>query len=171
LTLAGSGPASTFQIGFEVLKRAANVNMTFVPFPGGAPAINALLGGHVTAMFGTYSSASEHVKAGKLRALATASRTRLEALPDVPTVDELGFRDYEVDLWYGLVAPARTPKESISQLADWLTAAMQVPEVRAKLAVQGLDPATMCGADFGVLLRMQYDDYGRIIREANIRAE
>jgi tripartite-type tricarboxylate transporter receptor subunit TctC len=171
LTLAGSGPASPFQIGFEVLKRAANVNMTFVPFPGGAPAINALLGGHVTAMFGTYSTASEHVKAGKLRALATASRTRLEALPDVPTVDELGFRDYEVDLWYGLVAPARTPKESISQLADWLTAAMQVPEVRAKLAVQGLDPATMCGADFGVLLRMQYDDYGRIIREANIRAE
>ena len=101
LTLAGSGPASPFQIGFEVLKRAANVNMTFVPFPGGAPAINALLGGHVTAMFGTYSTASEHVKAGKLRALATASRTRLEALPDVPTVDELGFRDYEVDLWYG----------------------------------------------------------------------
>ena len=171
LTLASSGPASPFQIGFEILKRAANVDMTFVPFSGGSPAINALLGGHVTATLGTYSLASEHTKAGKLRALAAASRARLEALPDVPTVQEFGFRDYEVEIWYGLVAPARTPTESLSQFADWFTAAMKAPEVRAKLAVQGLDPAVMCGADFGALLRKQYDDYGRIIREANIRVE
>jgi tripartite-type tricarboxylate transporter receptor subunit TctC len=171
LTVASSGPASPFQIGFEILRRAANVNMTFVPFFGGPPAINALLGGHVTATFGTYSSASEHVKTGKLRALAAASRVRLEALPDVPTVQEFGYRDYEVEIWYGLVTPARTPKESISQFAGWFTAAMQAPEVRAKLAVQGLDPAVMCGADFGALLRKQYDEYGRIIREANIRVE
>jgi tripartite-type tricarboxylate transporter receptor subunit TctC len=171
LTLASSGPASPFQIGFEILKRAANVDMTFVPFPGGAPAINALLGGHVTATLSTYSAVSEHVKAGKLRVLAPASRARLDALPDVPTVHELGYRDYEVDIWYGLVAPKKTPKEIISQLAAWFTAAMQVPVVRAKLALQGLDPAAMCGADFGALLRKQYDDYGRIIREANIKAE
>jgi tripartite-type tricarboxylate transporter receptor subunit TctC len=170
-SLAASGPASPFQIGFEVLKRAADVRITFVPFPGGAPAVNALLGGHVTSTFGTYSIVSEHVKAGKLRVIAVASRTRLDALPDVPTVRELGYRDYEVDIWYGLVAPARTPKESIVELAGWLTAAMQVPEVRAKLAVQGLDPATMCGADFSALLRKQFDEYGQIIREANIKAE
>jgi tripartite-type tricarboxylate transporter receptor subunit TctC len=171
LTLASSGPASPFQIGFEILKRAANVNMTFVPFPGGAPAVNALLGGHVTSTLTTYSTTSEHFNAGKLRAIAVASRTRLEALPHVPTVDEQGYRDYEVDIWYGLVAPARTPKEIIAQLADWLTAAMEISEVRAKLAVQGLTPAAMCGADFGALLRKQYDEYGRIIREANIKAE
>jgi len=171
LSLAASGPASPFQIGFEVLKRAADVRITFVPFPGGAPAVNALLGGHVTSTFGTYSIVSEHVKAGKLRVIATGSRTRLEALPDVPTVRELGYRGYEVDIWYGLVAPARTPKESIAELAGWLTAAMQVPEVRAKLAVQGLDPATMCGADFSALLRKQFDEYGQIIRDANIKAE
>jgi tripartite-type tricarboxylate transporter receptor subunit TctC len=171
LTLAASGPASPFQIGFEVLKRAANANMTFVPFPGGAPAINALLGGHVTATFSTYSIVSEHVKAGNLRVLASASRVRPDALLNVPTVQELGHPDYEVDIWYGLVAPARTPKEIISKLAEWSTAAMRVPDVRAKLSLQGLDPAPMCGADFGALLNKQYEEYGRIIREANITAE
>lgn len=171
LTLAASGPASPFQIGFEILKRAANVNMTFVPFQGGAPAVNALLGGHVTSMFSAFFPVSEHLKTGKLRALATASFARLEALPDVPIVQEFGFRGYEVDIWYGIVAPTNTPKEAISQLADWFAGAMEVHEVRAKLGVQGLDPAVMCGADFGALLRKQYDDYGHIIREANIRAE
>ena len=145
--------------------------MTFVPFSGGAPAINALLGGHVTSTFSVYFTVSEHVKAGKLRVLAIASATRLEALPDVPTVQEVGYRDYEVDIWYGLVTPARTPKETISELTAWFTAALQVGEVRAKLAVQRLDPAPMCGADFSALLRKQYDEYGRIIREANIKAE
>ena len=171
LTLAASGPASPFQIGFEVLKRTADVNITFVPFPGAAPVVNALLGGHVTAMLTTYSSAAENLKAGRLRALVAASRARLEALPEVPTVQEFGYRDYEVDIWYGLVAPAKTPKDSISQLADWFTEAMQVPEVRNKLAAQGLDPAALLGADFAALLRRQHDEYGRIIREANIRAD
>ena len=70
-----------------------------------------------------------------------------------------------------MVAPAKTPKERISQLAGWFTAAMKVPEVKAKLAVQGLYPVGICGADFGALIRKQYDEYGRIIREANIKAE
>jgi tripartite-type tricarboxylate transporter receptor subunit TctC len=86
-------------------------------------------------------------------------------------VQEFGYRDYEVDIWYGLAAPAKTPKESLAQLADWFTAAMQVPEARARLALQGLDPAEMCGTDFAALIRKQYSDYGRIIREANIKAE
>ena len=76
-----------------------------------------------------------------------------------------------MDIWYGLVAPVKTPKESISQLADWFTVAMQVREVRTKLAVQRLDPAAMCGVDFATLLCQQYNEYGRIIREANIKAE
>ena len=83
----------------------------------------------------------------------TASSARLAALPDVPIVQEFGYRDYEVDIWYGLAAPAKTPKESLAQLADWFTAAMQVPEARARLALQGLDPAEMCGTDFAALMR------------------
>jgi tripartite-type tricarboxylate transporter receptor subunit TctC len=171
LTVASVGPASALQIAFEMLKRAANVDMTFVPYPGVAPAINALLGEHVTSVFASYSTASEQLKAGKLRALATPARTRIELLPEVPTVDELGYKDYELDYWFGALAPAKTPKEKVSQLAGWFTAALQAPEFRAKLAPLGLLPVGMCGAEFAALLRKQYDDFGQVIREANIKAE
>jgi tripartite-type tricarboxylate transporter receptor subunit TctC len=171
LTLASVGPATAQHIGFERLKRAANVDMTYVPYSGGAPAINALLGGHVTAVFAEYAPLAEHIKAGTLRAIATSSRTRIEQLPEVPTVAESGYKDYEVDLWWSLFAPANTPKAIISRLTSWFTAAIQVPEVKARLAAQGFSPVGMCGAEFGSLLRRQYDDYGRIIREANIKAQ
>jgi len=105
--------------------------------------------------------------AGKLRALATPARTRIEALPDVPTVAQSGYKDYEVEVWFGLVAPANTPKKTVSELAGWFTAALRVPEVKAKLATLGLYPVGMCGADFGAFLRKQYDEFGRAIRESN----
>jgi tripartite-type tricarboxylate transporter receptor subunit TctC len=168
LTVAGSG---FFFIAFEMLKRAANLNMTFVPYPGAAPAVTALLGAHVTSLFTDYPTLAEQLKAGKLRALATGSRTRAEALPDVPTVAESGYKDYDVEQWFGVSAPAKTPKETVSQLVGWFTTAPQVPEVKAKLAVQGLYPVGICGADFGAFIRKQYDAYGHAIREANIKAE
>jgi tripartite-type tricarboxylate transporter receptor subunit TctC len=171
LTLASSGPASPYQIGFEILKRVANVNMTFVPFPGGVPAVNALLGGHVTSALTTYTTTGEHFVSGKLRPIAIASLTRAQELPNVPTVEEQGYKGYEVGIWYGLVAPAGTPKDTIARLTDWLTTAMNDHEVRAKLAVQGLSPGPMCGGDFANLLRKQYDEYGRVIHEASIKAE
>jgi tripartite-type tricarboxylate transporter receptor subunit TctC len=171
LTMASFGPATAFQIGVEMLKRAANVNMTFLPYPGVAPAVNALLGEHVTSVLASYSTASEQLKAGKLRALATAARARIELLPDVPTVAESGYKDYELDYWLGMLAPALTPKEKISQLAGWFTAALHAPEFRTKLAPLGLFPVGMCGAEFAALLRKQYDEFGRIIRDANIKTE
>ena len=171
LTLAAPGPASIQQIAFEMLKRAAKVDMTFVPYPGGASPVNALLGEHVMSVLISYSTVSEQLKAGKLRALATVSRTRIEALPEVPTVAESGYKGFEVENWFGLFAPAKTLKATVSQLAGWFSAALQAPEVKAKLVVQGLYPVGMCGAAFGALVRKQYDDFGRVIREANIKAE
>jgi tripartite-type tricarboxylate transporter receptor subunit TctC len=112
-----------------------------------------------------------YVKAGTLRALATLSMARIETLPDVPTVAESGYANYGVDHWNGVFAPAKTPKETVFQLAGWFTAAMQVPEVRAKLVAQGLFPVGMCGADFTALIHKQYEEFGRVIREANIKAE
>ena len=145
--------------------------MTFVPYPGGATVVTAVLGEHVTSALSDYPGAAEQLKAGKLRALAVAAETRIGALPDVPTVAEAGYKDSESDLWFGLAAPAKTPKQTISELADWFTAAMQAPDVKAKLAIQGLYPVGMCGMDFARYLRKQYDDFGRIIREANIKAD
>jgi tripartite-type tricarboxylate transporter receptor subunit TctC len=171
LTLASSGPGTSFHIAAEALKRVANIDLIYVPYPGDPPAISALLGGHVTSVFANYATVIEHLNAGKLRALATGSRSRIESLPELATFAELGYKDYEVENLFGVVAPSKTPKETISQLIAWCTAALQVPDVTAKLAVQGLFPVAMCGADFAAHIRKQYDDYGRAIREANIKAE
>jgi tripartite-type tricarboxylate transporter receptor subunit TctC len=171
LTLASVGPATTQHIAIEVLKRMANVNMTYVPFSGDAPAANALLGEHVTAAVITYPSVAEQLKSGKLRALATASQARVELLPDVPTVAESGYQNYQADTWYGAVAPVKTPQESVSHLAGWFSSALQAPAVRPKLVAQGLFPVGTCGSDFAAHLRKQFEEYGRAIREANIKAE
>jgi tripartite-type tricarboxylate transporter receptor subunit TctC len=164
-------PASPSQFVFETFKRAANVDMTFVPYPGGAPAINALLGGHLTFIVTPYAGISEQLKAGRLRPLAVHSQMRIEALPDVPTLGELGYNTFNGEVWNGLVAPAKTPKETISRLADWFSAALRVPDVAEKLAALGQHPLGLCGADFAAFLHKQYDEYGRVIREANIKAE
>jgi tripartite-type tricarboxylate transporter receptor subunit TctC len=171
LTVAGVGPASTVHIAFEVLKRKAGVDMTFVPFPGPPPAVSALLGGHVRSIFVPYPAVQVQLKTGVLRALATSSPTRIEALPDVPTVAEAGYQGYDMDVWFGVVAPAKTPKETTATLARWFNAALSAPGVGSKLVVQGLYPVGTCGADFGAFLRKQYDDYGRAIRNSNMTAE
>ncbi len=168
LTVASLGPASDLQIAFEKLKRGANVDMIYVPYPGVAPAVNALLGGHVTAAITSYSSASAQIKAGKLRVLATTSRARLDEMPDVPTVAESGFPDYAVEIWFGLFAPSRTPPEAISQLGEWFATAVHVPDVEQKLRAQGLYPTGTCGADFAAMVRRDYQEFGRIVREAKI---
>ncbi len=149
----------------------AGVNMIYVPYPGDAPSISALLGEHVTSAIVTYPAVAEQLKAGKLRALAATSRSRIELLPDVPTVAESGFQEYEADTWFGVVAPAKTPAETISQLAGWFSSALQATETRPKLVAQGHFPVAICGADFAAHLRKQYDDYGHAIRAANLKAE
>jgi tripartite-type tricarboxylate transporter receptor subunit TctC len=171
LTMAYNGPATSQHIGFEKLRLAARISLIQVPFPGGSPSVNALLGQHVTSLFVNYPSVAEQAKAGRVRVLATASRTRAETLPDVPTIAESGYPDYEEEVWFGLVAPANTPKEALSALATWFTGAIQAPEIRPKLLAQELEPVGTCGADFATYLRAQHDEYRRIIRAADIKAE
>jgi tripartite-type tricarboxylate transporter receptor subunit TctC len=169
LTMASFGPTGSSHVAVEMLKLAANINMKYVPYPSQVAAVNALLGEHVTSAVITYVAVAEHLKDGKLRALATASRTRIEPLPDVPTVAESGYKDYEAEVRLWLFAPAKTPKEAVSQLAGWFTAAMQAPEVKTKLVARGLYPVGMCGADFGDYFPKQYIEYGRVNRESGIR--
>jgi tripartite-type tricarboxylate transporter receptor subunit TctC len=171
VTLAAMGPGSPHHIGLEMLKRAADVELTYVPYPGGGPAINALLGNHVTAVFAEYAPLSSHLKAGTLRAIATIARNRIEALPDLPSVSESGYRDYEVDFWWGLFAPAGTPPQRVAELARWSAEALQAPALKARFAAQGFSPIGRCGAEFAAQLRKQYDNYGRAIRDAHIVGE
>jgi tripartite-type tricarboxylate transporter receptor subunit TctC len=171
LTLGAAGPATPAHVAFEALKRAANVNMIFVPYPGAPPAVVALLGNHVTSALSDYPGIAGQLRGGKLRALAVASQTRIESLSEVPTVAEYGYEGAEADLWFGLAAPAKTPKEMLSDLARWVSAALHSPDLREKLVGHGLYPGEMCGEQFGAFLREQYDNFGRIVRQANIKAE
>jgi len=171
LSVASAGPGTAQQIGIEMLKRAAGVSLMYVPYAGGAPAINDLLGGHITAVFAEYAPLAGHLKAGTLRAIATSASARIEQLPDVPTVAESGYRGYEVDLWWGLFAPAKTPPAALTKLASWFTEALRAPEVRTKLAAEGFIPAGVCADDFAAFLRRQYSELGRAIREAKITIE
>jgi tripartite-type tricarboxylate transporter receptor subunit TctC len=171
LSIASVGPNTTQHLGIERFKRLAQANLTYVPYPGGAPALNALLGAHVTAAVLNWSEVGEQITSGKVRALATMALQRIEPMPDLPTVSESGYKDFEADVWFGLAAPAKVPKETVSQLIDWFRAALLAPEVRAKLTTQALYPQPKCGADFAAYLRRQSDLFTELIRELNIKTE
>jgi tripartite-type tricarboxylate transporter receptor subunit TctC len=169
LSHASVGPASPQHIAFEQLKLMAKVNITFVPFNGNTPALNALLGDHVGSVMSNYSEAAELVASGKLRALAVASDKRVEGWPNVPTVAEQGFKGYAVEAWYGLVAPAKTPKDKVAELSKWCAEAMAAPELKPKWKLQGLTPVGSSSEEFAAHLRKQSEDYARVIREASIK--
>ena len=168
LAFASGGPGSSLHVAIEVLKRAANINVTYVPYGGTAPAVNALMGDHVAAVWADYPTVVSQLDSGTLRGLVTTSRARVEALPDVPTLGETGISNYEADIFYGIVAPAKTPPEALARLSGWFSSAIKAPDMKPKLAQQGLFPVGTCGAEFGTYLRRQGEEYSRIIREANI---
>jgi tripartite-type tricarboxylate transporter receptor subunit TctC len=167
----GAAPGAKSHVEFEMILHPAGIRMTLVPFSGTPPIVNAILGGQVDAAFVDYPAAAGLLQAGRLRALAAGSRARMEWLPEVPTVSEAGLGDFDMEVWYGLLAPAQISRPAISQLAEWFSKAVKLPETRSRLAAQGMNPVEVCGAPFAAHLRKQYDDYGRGIREANIKAE
>ncbi|AMN44910.1 Bug family tripartite tricarboxylate transporter substrate binding protein [Rhodoplanes sp. Z2-YC6860] len=171
LTFATVGPATGPHIAFEMLKRRANVDITFVPFNGTTPAINAVMGGHVSVAMGDFRDVYGALQSGTLRGLATTAAQRLEQLPDLPTVAEQGFPGYEAESWFGIVAPAATPKDAVSQLDAWFQEALRDPEARSKLVRAGVFPTGVCGVDFAAHLRHQNEEFAKTIRDANIKAE
>ena len=171
LNYAAVGPATTQHIAGEMFKRAAQINLTYVPYAGGAPAVNAILGGHVTAVLANYNEVMEQISANKLRALAVATRERIAALSDVPTMNESGYKNAEATAWFGLMAPPKTPKETLAAQIAQFKSALMAPDVRSKLTAQGLYPAAACGADFEAHIKQQYESYARVIKEANIKVE
>ena len=171
LTLGTLGPATASQMAFEMLKLAAKANITFVPFNGYTVAIQALLGHQITAALADLSILQGQIQTGKVRALVTTARKRVESLPDVPTAAESGYQGVVAEFFGGVIAPAHTPKETISQLIGLFSAAMQTPQIKAKFAGLGFFAGGECGNDYAAILRKNYDDYGRIIRDANIKME
>jgi tripartite-type tricarboxylate transporter receptor subunit TctC len=167
----GSAPGGLMNVAFEMLAHQGGFKATFVPFGGTPPALNAVLGEHITIGFVDYPAAAGHIQAGKLRAIAVGSRTRIPELPDVPTIAESGFKDYEIEVWYAVFAPAKTPGDVLSRVSGWFRDAALSPAIRGKLTAQAFHPVGQCGAELAAYLKSEDDKFGRAVRDANIRQQ
>jgi tripartite-type tricarboxylate transporter receptor subunit TctC len=169
IVFAAGGPASSLHIAIEVLKIAQKLDSSYVPYGGTAPAINALMGGHVQAVWADYPTVVNQIKVGTLRPIVITSSGPIAELPGVPTLNSTGLAKHEADIFYGIMAPAKTPPDAIAQLAGWFEAAMKNDEIKPKLAQQGLFPAVKCGAAFGTFMKNLNADYTRVVKEAGIK--
>ena len=171
LMFAANGPGTSQHIEFEMLKAATGANMTFVPFTGDAPTLNALLGDQISVGMADLLTVYEYVKIGKLRVLAVGTPERLDKFPDVPSVSELGFPGADWAGTLGVVAPAKTPQDKVDQLIGWFKAAISAPDVLTRFDQLGLYPMGQCGADYGNYLRRKYEENGKVIRTSGIKAD
>lgn len=165
---ASFGIGSSAHLATELLNGMAQVDMLHVPYKGGAPALTDVVGGQVDAYFANASSGLPYVKSGQLRPLAVSSAQRLSPLPDVPTVAESGFKDFEVLDWHGIFVPAGTPQPVIDRLAEAVKAATSDPAVIERLNTMGIQPAYKSPADFSAFLEGQINQWTTLIKERNI---
>jgi len=164
------GIGSGNQLSAEMLKMMAGIDLVHVPYRGAGPAMVDLMGGQVQVMFNTMSASLEHVKAGKLRAIGVATKTRQAALPDVPTVAEF-VPSYEASFWTGIAAPKGTPAEIIDKVNKAVNAGFADPNVKARLDEWGATPLLGSPADFAQFVADETEKWGKVIRAANIKAE
>src|SRR6516165_1476590 len=169
LTYGTIGPDTASYVAIEMLEQAAKVDITFVPFTGYTPAVQALLAHQVTVAQADLTTLQGQLQTGALRALATTAPVRVPVLPDVPTAIESGYKDVEAEFYVGVVAPAKTPKTAISQTIRWFSDTIRLPEVKAKFASLGFIPGGQCGGDFSAIIGKDYANYGRTLREAHLQ--
>jgi len=169
MSYASSGQGGHLQIVTEYMLRLAGVRATHVPYRGTGPALNDLLAGNVTMMFGGTEALMQHVKAGKLRALAVGTAQRLSAYPDIPTIAEAGLPGYETISWHGLAAPKGTPRQIIDRLNTELNAMLLTKELRDRIEPAGVEPAGGTPEQFLGLLKTEIERYGAVIRDAGIK--
>jgi len=168
---ASSGSGSTQHLAGEAFKVAAGVQMTHIPYKGSSQAHVDLLSGQAQIMFDTTSSAIGQIKGGKLRALAVTSPQRSPELPDVPTMAEAGFPGLVMTTWYGVFAPAATPKDIVAKLHDEIMVALKSPDVQKRISGLAGEPGNLSIDQFATLQRADYDRFGKLIRDAGIKLE
>jgi tripartite-type tricarboxylate transporter receptor subunit TctC len=164
------GIGSGNQLTAEMLKSMAGIDLVHVPYRGAGPAMVDLMGGQVQVMFNTMGASLQHVRGGKLRAIAVATKARQAALPDVPTVSEV-LPGYEASFWTGVVAPKGTPAEVVDKVNKAVNAAIEEANAKARLAEWGATALTGSPADFGKFVADETEKWGKVIRAANIKAE
>ncbi len=170
INFASPGNGSVIHLGGELFKMMTGVNMVHVPYRGNAPALIDLLAGQVQMMFADMPSSIEHIKAGKLRALAVTTTVRSEILPEVPTVSEF-LPGFEAGNWFGIAAPKNTPPEIVDKLNKEINVALADPKIKARLAVLGAKAFTGSSPDFGKFIAAEAEKWSNVIRTAGIKAE
>ena len=171
LNYASAGAGSSPHMSMELLKHMAGIDLQHIPFKGTGPAMTEVLSGRISALFSNMLTGNPLIEAGKLRALAISGPKRVAALPDVPTVAEAGVPGYSALQWYGLLAPAGTPKDIIDRLQAAVAEALRLPEVRERLAQDGAEPMGGTSAEFAALIQADLEKWSNIARAANIQAE
>lgn len=171
VAFASSGNGSAQHLAGELFKQKAGVDLQHIPYKGGGPALNDVIGGQVPVFFANVASGLAHVKGGKLRALALTGGKRIAALPDTPTMAEAGVPGYEVYEWNAIFAPAGTPAPVVAKLADALAKAMASPEVRERVAALGGEIAGYGPKDAEKFIREQTELWGRVVKAGQIKVD
>jgi tripartite-type tricarboxylate transporter receptor subunit TctC len=171
LNYASVGTGSPGHIAGELFKLKTGIDMVHVPYKGGGPAVSDTLSGQVQLLFVSLPAALQHVRAGRLKALAVTSDQRSQAAPDVPTIAESGVPDCIVNSWYGALAPAGTPVAIVAKLQAAMAQVLAQPEVRAKLFQQGAEAMASTSAEFERRIRAELKQWDYVIRAAKIKAE
>ncbi|MEK8049422.1 tripartite tricarboxylate transporter substrate binding protein [Ideonella sp. DXS22W] len=171
ISFASSGSGSSIHLSGELFKSVAKLNMLHVPYRGSAPAITDLLGGQVQSMFDNAPSALPHVQGGKLRAVAITSPQRSPLLPEVPTLAESGYAGFDVQSWFGLAAPAGTPRAVIDRLNTELNKLVAMPEVARRLAEMGATPATGTPEQMRAFAAAEQRRWQAVVKQSGARAD
>ncbi|WP_059416148.1 MULTISPECIES: tripartite tricarboxylate transporter substrate binding protein [Cupriavidus] len=168
LSFASSGTGQSVHLSGELFKKRAGIDIIHVPYKGAAPAVADLVAGQVTMMVDNLPSSMAQIQAGKLRPLAVTSATRVPELPDVPTMKEAGFDDFQVTAWFGLVAPAGTPPALVSRLQKAVAAILAEPEVKTRLAELGGMPGGDTPEHFGNFINAERVRWAKVVKDTGI---
>jgi len=171
LNYASAGIGSFQHLAAELFKREAAVDIVHVPFKGGGPAMMDVIAGNTQVAVGSLAQMVPQIKGGKLKALAVGSRERIPAIPDVPTLSEAGLPGYEATNWWGIVAPAGTPRHVIERLHKELNAVIASAETRKRFEAEGADAMPMSSAEFGRFMAAETAKWARVVKDAGIKAE
>jgi tripartite-type tricarboxylate transporter receptor subunit TctC len=171
LNFASGGNGSSPHLSGELLKLVAGIQITHIPYKGSGPGVTDLLGGHVQMMFAGPLAIEQHIKNGRLRALAIADKRRSPVLPDVPTMSEAGFAGVETGTWYGLLAPARTPRAIVTQIHGAIVRVLQTPDTRSRLVSQGVDIVGSSPDEFEKFIIAEVAKWSKVVQQAGVRAE
>ena len=171
LNFASGGNGSSPHLSGELFKIVAGIQVAHIPYKGSGPGVTDLLGGHVQIMFAGPLALEQHIKSGRLRALAVADRRRSAVLPEVPTMTEAGFPGVETGTWYGMLAPARTPSSMIAVVQRAIVRILQAPDMKSRMLNQGVDIVASSPAEFEKFIITEVAKWSRVVQAAGVHAD